>query len=612
MPSVYPSFGQATAGGQTQSPTVQDASIMDPFAHQQNSLPNTNYGDNVGQTLSMQDTSASLDQSSNQAPHQTQPFTSPFFDPSDPSLFTFDISGLNFGNHYGALEFGMLGHMSSGAVETADDSALMSSMNQGSNVTFDNSGANSNTYPTPNSNFAYTSNNSNFPSWQGNTDSSSSHANMNQMSNPAITTQDSSNLDSQSVFPHAFAIGEGNGSIGTASPAATNMDFAAGYGTSPASSALFNNSGLHQPEFARQHGQQQRQQSRHSFPTSTDLHRHDATRKRKRDPSQIYTSVQAPYSYTAGFHSLTAFLQKRFSAQKTLRIAKALASIRPSFISCTKQLNRDDLIFMEKCFQRTLWEYEDFINAYGTPTVICRRTGEVAAVSKEFSLLTGWRRDVLLGKEPNLNVNTGGTSGHLTGTSSRGAATPRVAVNGSGELTPGRPQPVFLAELLDDDSVIQFYEDFAKLAFGDSRGYVITPCKLLKYKTKDEPGWGSARDGLGKAAGDAKTAPVSAAAGGIGDPLISGEAGMNVLGDRDGKVNCMYCWSVKRDVFDIPMLIVMNVSIGSLSPAGILSLRDAVSPLHMRSWQARTMDKQRVAATALPRAQLILTLGSHR
>jgi hypothetical protein len=49
-----------------------------------------------------------------------QPFNAPFFDPADPSLFNFDISSLNFGNHYGALEFGMLGHMSSGAVEPPD------------------------------------------------------------------------------------------------------------------------------------------------------------------------------------------------------------------------------------------------------------------------------------------------------------------------------------------------------------------------------------------------------------------------------------------------------------------------------------------------------------
>ena len=37
-------------------------------------------------------------------------YDSSFLDPNDPSLFNFNISDLNFGNHYGALEFGMLGH----------------------------------------------------------------------------------------------------------------------------------------------------------------------------------------------------------------------------------------------------------------------------------------------------------------------------------------------------------------------------------------------------------------------------------------------------------------------------------------------------------------------
>ena len=41
---------------------------------------------------------------------------------------------------------------------------------------------------------------------------------------------------------------------------------------------------------------------------------------------------------------------------------------------------------------------------------------------------------------------------------------------------------------------------------------------------------------------------------------IAGEKGMQNLGFKDGKVECTYCWTVKRDVFDIPMLIVMNVS----------------------------------------------------
>jgi len=34
---------------------------------------------------------------------------------------------------------------------------------------------------------------------------------------------------------------------------------------------------------------------------------------------------------------------------------------------------------------------------------------------------------------------------------------------------------------------------------------------------------------------------------------------MTKLGDKEGKIDCVYCWMVRRDVFDIPMMIVLNV-----------------------------------------------------
>jgi hypothetical protein len=304
-----------------------------------------------------------------------------------------------------------------------------------------------------------------------------------------------------------------------------------------------------------------------------------AVKTHTRDPSSIYTSVTEPYSYTTGFHSLTAFVQKRFSPTATLKIAKSLASIRPSFIACTKTLNREDLIFMEKCFQRTLFEYEDFMRDCSTPTLVCRRSGEVAAVNKEFTLLTGWTKSVLLGREPNLNVNTGKSSrensatGSLNSTGRAGLTTPRmrqvVPVEKGQE---GRPSYVLLAELLDDDSVIEFYEDFAKLAFGDSRGSVTKRCNVLKYRAKD---MGSGEDKETSGGGeDAKQKQDPQANHGHGHPppgtllggrvsKIDGEFGIGRL-EKDGKLDCSYCWTVKRDVFDIPMLIVMNVSFSSL------------------------------------------------
>ncbi|KAL9632563.1 MAG: hypothetical protein Q9164_005250 [Protoblastenia rupestris] len=275
--------------------------------------------------------------------------------------------------------------------------------------------------------------------------------------------------------------------------------------------------------------------------------------RRHRNPSEVYNNVKQPYSYTAGFHSLTALIQGRFSPQKTAHIAKALAAIRPSFISCTMRLNGDDLVFMEKCLQRTLWGLEEVISATGTPTIICRRTGEVVAAGKEFSILTGWSKDVLLGKAPNLNVNRGGDSSGLpgTGASSRGGnTTPRA-------LDQRPTAPVNIVNLLDDESACDFFDDYAHLAFGDSRGTITTPCKLLKYRTGEDMALedDTLDDEIGSRLKPQRDDNLS------GKGSARGEAGMQLLGQQDGKVECMLCWTVKRDVFDIPMLFVMNVSV---------------------------------------------------
>lgn len=105
-----------------------------------------------------------------------------------------------------------------------------------------------------------------------------------------------------------------------------------------------------------------------------------------------------------------------------MRISRALALFRPSFLALIMNLTEEDLVFMEKCIQRTLlvmyiymcmcprvewsqltcqWyqEYEKLISFSGTPTVVWRRTGEVCLVGKEFLLLTQWPRDTLLNKK---------------------------------------------------------------------------------------------------------------------------------------------------------------------------------------------------------------------
>lgn len=465
-------------------------------------------------------------------------FGGTLFDPSNPALFNFDLEGINFGNTYGAMEFGILGHMSSGATaETpTNENGSISSQGMG-DVAFNN---------------GVFTNNLNQYGMYG--------QDMLPDFVPGLDRQNSQ-VYGQHSLPQAYAIAGGNNSHhspntdSNASPSATTM----GFESSPTISQF---NAPHHPQTTQQQPRPPKRQE--TKPTVPKLGPASVLGKRTRDPSAIYDTVQEPYSYTTGFHGLTAFLQRRFSANKTLLIAKSLASIRPSFIASTKTLNRQDLIFMEKCFQRTLFEYEDFMLNCCTPTLVCRRTGEVAAVNKEFTLLTGWKKDVLLGKEANLNVNTGKTgsamnsgAGSLANSGRAGLATPRMRAATMAENKDGRPQPVFLAELLDDDSVIEFYEDFAKLAFGDSRGSVTTRCKLLKYQPKD-------KDSNSPEVKEEhrKRKAVTGGIGGMGNRVreIDGEHGIARL-EREGKMDCSYCWTVKRDVFDIPMMIVMNVSL---------------------------------------------------
>lgn len=473
-------------------------------------------------------------------------FSGPLFDPSNPALFNFDLEGLNFGNHYGALEFSMLNHMSSNAAE--DPELDNGSMPQGGSDAF---GA-GNVYNNSMGQYGqmYPQQDSMIPDYVG-------------MDGNAGFMSD---IQRNHILPRAYAIETASASHH--SPSTDNHSSpqpSLGFENSPTSgnyNAGSNVSGsIHNQPAHHRHQKRQDSKLASQFGKSSLMN----TPKRTRDPSSIYVAVVEPYPYTTGFHNLIAFIQRRFSANNNVKIAKSLASIRPSFIACTKTLNRPDLIFMEKCFQRTLFEYEEFLRDWGTPTVVCRRTGEVAAVNKEFALLTGWSKNVLLGKEPNLNINTGKVSKNASGSASQGNSdrggltTPRMRLADLPRGQDGRPQAVFLAEFMDDDSVLEFYEDFAKLAFGDSRGSVHKLCKLLKYQTKDgleaevkteEHDGERKRKHGGSSSGTLLNGRVS---------KIDGENGIMRL-QKDGRLDCAFCWTVKRDVFDIPMLIIMNVS----------------------------------------------------
>lgn len=155
-------------------------------------------------------------------------------------------------------------------------------------------------------------------------------------------------------------------------------------------------------------------------------------------PMEIYTLINEPFSHTPGFHHLFTYLRKRFDQQALVEICQSLAEFRPIFIACSVTLTEEDMIFMEQCYQRTLLEYAKFIVQTGTPTCVWRRNGQISYMNEEFEILSGWNKEELLNKM------------------------------------------TFIVEIMDDESVRDYFKTFSKVAYRDFKGSEqMQVCNLL-------------------------------------------------------------------------------------------------------------------------------------
>lgn len=153
-------------------------------------------------------------------------------------------------------------------------------------------------------------------------------------------------------------------------------------------------------------------------------------------PAEIYSKIDTPFLYVEAYHDLNVYLRKRFPREALIQMSRSMTEYRPSFIASTVRLKEQDLVFAEQCFQRTLLEYDEYIGLSGTPTIVWRRSSQIAYVSEEFTILTGWTRHHLLDKS------------------------------------------TFVVEIMDDASCVEYFRLFSKLAYGDFKGATMTECTL--------------------------------------------------------------------------------------------------------------------------------------
>lgn len=185
-------------------------------------------------------------------------------------------------------------------------------------------------------------------------------------------------------------------------------------------------------------------------------------------PAEIYSLINAPFSHTPGFHHLLMYLKSRFNQRDVVEMCRSIAEFRPIFIACSVTLTEEDMIFMEQIYQRTLLEYAKFIELSGTPTCVWRRNGQISYINEEFEILTGWKREELLNKM------------------------------------------TFFVEILDDESVRNYFETFSNIAYRDFNG-----CEQMKICRILTP--------------------------------IKGQV-----------INCSCLWTLKRDISGLPLMILAN------------------------------------------------------
>ncbi|CAI4548125.1 YJL103C-like protein [Saccharomyces cerevisiae x Saccharomyces kudriavzevii VIN7] len=262
--------------------------------------------------------------------------------------------------------------------------------------------------------------------------------------------------------------------------------------------------------------------------SDADVEKHDTDfispskfRELVKTPQDLYDNkcLIKPHNYKLAYTKLLTTLRKKFlegaeidksasvkdehSTQKhNLRydleviIRSILERYAPVFISLTSNMIEEDLLLQEVTLQRALLDLENMAKLVScTPMCIWRRSGEICFVSNEFYSLTGFNKNLLLDR----------TS--------------------------------FIFEYLDHKSVSNYFQIFNELlAFGyndiNKRKKLLMLNACSSTSSKITEGFSFTTDGK----------------------AIFTKC--NLLLSNGLYLKCACCWTVKRDSFNIPILVM--------------------------------------------------------
>jgi len=214
-----------------------------------------------------------------------------------------------------------------------------------------------------------------------------------------------------------------------------------------------------------------------------------------------------PYNYVKGYARLSRWMDRNVSQESKQQILQPLSVLRPKFRAVAQSLRDLDLVFIEEAFERMLLDYDRVFSAMGVPACLWRRTGEIYKGNREFSELVG-------------------VDGYM--------------------MRDGR---LCIYELMAEESAVNYWEKYGHVAFDSSQKAVLTSC-VLRYKPMLSSGSASPRVTKATLSGS-----VSSASGSGALVKLEEESEEPM---EDGFINCCFSFTIRRDKWGIPSMIVGN------------------------------------------------------
>ncbi|KAH8883678.1 SPO22-domain-containing protein [Thozetella sp. PMI_491] len=143
-----------------------------------------------------------------------------------------------------------------------------------------------------------------------------------------------------------------------------------------------------------------------------------------------------PFNYVKGYARLSSYLDTHVAASSKQKIIRQIDRFRPKFREKMQALSDMDLVIVEMWFEKTLIDYDRVFASMAVPACCWRRTGEIFRGNQEMAEL--------------INVPVE-------------------------RLRDGK---ISLHEILTEESVVRYWEEFGTIAFDAAHDTLLTACSL--------------------------------------------------------------------------------------------------------------------------------------